>query len=338
MKGLIILAFSKQELGSLIKTSRAIKSDKTNEKYTQKNLSDDIGISTSYLCDIEAGRKYPNYVLLNKIADACEVSLGFYSNSNEEIDNFIKKNWPDFNTINKGQISLFYRIHLYTCSNLDYYVNNFYKAFLKDSNLIFNDWRIKFPKLLKVNSAININQQTISVFSKVQYQGIYKNPNMLIEELPVPYDLDVANKYTGLLVPDDSMRSSGIKKNDIVIYQENIEVEDITTVDSNVTNPEHLGNNNSSANANSYYFSKNKALIIDGDLVVVSINGKDVFIRRYFRYKNIVELKKESGDPKDKSELFDINTMKTLNKINIKESEKNYFQILGKIVKAMINL
>jgi transcriptional regulator with XRE-family HTH domain len=54
-------------------------------------LSSDVGISRSYLGDIEAGRKYPNYVLLSKIAEVCGVSVESLTSDNKEIisvDNF----------------------------------------------------------------------------------------------------------------------------------------------------------------------------------------------------------------------------------------------------------
>ncbi len=85
------MVLSKKDLGETIKLARGIKSAMSGAKYTQANLSDEIGISRSYLGDIEAGRKYPNYVLLNKIADACGVPFSFFDNNIVKFNDRIKE-------------------------------------------------------------------------------------------------------------------------------------------------------------------------------------------------------------------------------------------------------
>lgn len=72
------MALTKSEMGMLIKEARKLKSKSLGKNYTQNDLAKDIGISRSYLGDIEGGRTYPNYILLNKIADACEVPFSFF--------------------------------------------------------------------------------------------------------------------------------------------------------------------------------------------------------------------------------------------------------------------
>jgi transcriptional regulator with XRE-family HTH domain len=81
---IIAMVLSKKDLGEKVKAAREVKATSIGNKYTQANLADDIGISRSYLGDIEAGRKYPNYVLLSKIADACNVALDFFDD--EELE------------------------------------------------------------------------------------------------------------------------------------------------------------------------------------------------------------------------------------------------------------
>ncbi|MCX7747100.1 MAG: helix-turn-helix domain-containing protein [Clostridia bacterium] len=81
------MVVSKKNLGELIKKARSIKSQKTGEKYTQAMLADDLGISRSYLSDIENGRTYPNYVLLNRISQICHVSLNFFSEQENHREN-----------------------------------------------------------------------------------------------------------------------------------------------------------------------------------------------------------------------------------------------------------
>lgn len=87
------MVLSKKELGSLVKKARKLKSEKTHKLYTQQMLAGDISKSQSYIGDIESGRTYPSFVLLNQIAEACDVPIAFFQNSNQldnDIDNFIK--------------------------------------------------------------------------------------------------------------------------------------------------------------------------------------------------------------------------------------------------------
>jgi transcriptional regulator with XRE-family HTH domain len=41
-------------------------------------LANELGISRGYFGDVEAGRTYPNYVLLSRIANACGVPFNFF--------------------------------------------------------------------------------------------------------------------------------------------------------------------------------------------------------------------------------------------------------------------
>lgn len=87
------MAVSKKTLGKLIKEARKVKSKKTNKRYTQKSLAKDIGKSQSYIGDIEAGRTYPSFKILNEIAEACGVDVNYLldeKNIDENIDKFIK--------------------------------------------------------------------------------------------------------------------------------------------------------------------------------------------------------------------------------------------------------
>lgn len=66
-------------MGILIKKARLKKSQKLRKRYTQTMLAKDLELSRGYIGDIENGRIYPNYVLLSKIAEKCEVPFGFFS-------------------------------------------------------------------------------------------------------------------------------------------------------------------------------------------------------------------------------------------------------------------
>ncbi|MHC1732008.1 MAG: helix-turn-helix domain-containing protein [Bacteroidales bacterium] len=72
------MVLTKKEIGQLIKTARKNKSSIIGKKYTQAMLADDLELSRGYIGDIENGRIYPSYVLLNKIAEKCEVPLSFF--------------------------------------------------------------------------------------------------------------------------------------------------------------------------------------------------------------------------------------------------------------------
>lgn len=73
-----MMVLSKKEIGVLIKRARENKSLIIGKKYTQTMLADDLEISRGYIGDIENGRIYPNYVLLHKIAERCEVPFSFF--------------------------------------------------------------------------------------------------------------------------------------------------------------------------------------------------------------------------------------------------------------------
>lgn len=67
-------------LGSTIKTYRR------NKKITLKELAEKVGITASFLSDIENGKKQPSVETLSKLAEAFEVPLYmlFKDTSNEE--------------------------------------------------------------------------------------------------------------------------------------------------------------------------------------------------------------------------------------------------------------
>lgn len=75
----------KKELGNRIKLARSMFSRKSGIKMTQQMLAQKSGISRSYMGDIESGRTYPTFRVLNAIAEACSVSLSFFSNGEEDI-------------------------------------------------------------------------------------------------------------------------------------------------------------------------------------------------------------------------------------------------------------
>jgi repressor LexA len=99
------LVLSKRDIGQLIKKARLHRTHQDKKKYTQEHLAGDIGVSRSYVGDIEAGRRYPNYVILAKIAQACNVGLDFFSDAVDSKIIQIKemKKIPILGTIRAGE-------------------------------------------------------------------------------------------------------------------------------------------------------------------------------------------------------------------------------------------
>lgn len=62
-------------IGSKIKKLRSKKSIEIGKKYTGVMLANELGISRSYLGDIESGRTVPNEIILGKIADIFDVDI-----------------------------------------------------------------------------------------------------------------------------------------------------------------------------------------------------------------------------------------------------------------------
>ena len=85
------MVLSKIEIGLLIKKARKHKSEILSKKYTQTMLAEDLELSRGYIGDIENGRIYPSYVLLNKIAEKCEVSLSFFEDESQNITSKINE-------------------------------------------------------------------------------------------------------------------------------------------------------------------------------------------------------------------------------------------------------
>ena len=84
-------------LGLKIKQLRSDYSIKIGRKFTQQGLSEALGITRSYLGDIESGRTKPNTDLLKKIADFFNIDIEYFYNKNpqnkhDEADEKIKDN------------------------------------------------------------------------------------------------------------------------------------------------------------------------------------------------------------------------------------------------------
>lgn len=108
------MTLDKKELGKRIKEARKIKSEKTQKKYTGQNLADDLGISRSYLGDIESGRSYPSYRLLSKIANICNIPLSFFGDSDSLLKEIIKNSFSSMDDSEKETFINFIKNNMYT--------------------------------------------------------------------------------------------------------------------------------------------------------------------------------------------------------------------------------
>lgn len=99
-------------LGLKIKQLRSEYSLKIGKKFTQKDLADRIGISRSFLGDIESGRTAPNDETIVKIAKAMEVSPEYllsgtvetYPRELEDFDKELKDLYPKIKKLPKEEL------------------------------------------------------------------------------------------------------------------------------------------------------------------------------------------------------------------------------------------
>ena len=96
------MILSKKEVGLLVKKARQKKSENLRSKYTQTMLAKDLELSRGYIGDIENGRIYPNYILLNKIAEKCEVPFSFFSGEESNYTNIKNKELISSSTVPKS--------------------------------------------------------------------------------------------------------------------------------------------------------------------------------------------------------------------------------------------
>ncbi len=68
----------KKVLGQRIKNARSLYSEKSGVKMTQEVLAQKVGISRGYLADKEHGRGMPSLLLLEKIANVCQIDIIYF--------------------------------------------------------------------------------------------------------------------------------------------------------------------------------------------------------------------------------------------------------------------
>lgn len=177
------MALSKKDLGKLVKHARKLKSEKINKLYTQKMLANDINKSQSYIGDIESGRTYPSFVLLNEIASACGVSIGFFENTNaldENIDKFIKLQLDNVNSANVSKIREELKNNPDTDINYIYDYLNTSTSLIKENGENYLIDLFKTPEgilsfLLKQPALINFCEIDISKLNNDEAHGFIKD-------------------------------------------------------------------------------------------------------------------------------------------------------------------
>lgn len=140
-------------VGSKIKELRNKKSIEIGKKYTGAMLANELGISRSYLGDIESGRTTPNEILLGKIADIFDTDIYELLGSNKNLD-IETPNVIEFNP-SKNVKDVINKIDS----------NKAIKNYIKDTD--FNELIIR---ILSENSSANIKQlrDNINKISKIE--------------------------------------------------------------------------------------------------------------------------------------------------------------------------
>lgn len=81
----------KKVIGLKIKELRSKKSTELGYKYTGEKLANDLGISRSYLGDIESGRTLPSSELIEKLTEIFGVPESYFYNT--DLNNNSKENF-----------------------------------------------------------------------------------------------------------------------------------------------------------------------------------------------------------------------------------------------------
>lgn len=185
----------KKELGNRVKLARKQFSKQTNKNLTQHLLAERIGISRSYLGDIESGRTYPTFIVLNAIAQVCNVPLSFFEadievtyDCNLALDNSNLQPFHDFSKYDKRTV-------------------NAVLSHISSSNSIGNNL-IAVPVLGTIRAGVSmLAEQNI-----IGYEYI-------------PRQFASTGEYFGLKVVGDSMNNSRIFEGDILLVRRQEEVE-----------------------------------------------------------------------------------------------------------------
>lgn len=207
---------SKNSLGKLIKEARKIKSERTATRYTQELLSIDVGLSKSYIGDLEYGRYTPSYELLIKISKACNLPFSFFAVYTDHIIKHIETTYPNSDFKDNIQIINYYKNCVGYTFNYESVINGFY------NEIKINTFTGSFEEYCALGLE-RIPQSAYDTDTKIEIQ---KNLNVdyYFGEVPIghivyKYDLDSRYTYSAFPASDDSMNLSKIAKGDLVIIR-----------------------------------------------------------------------------------------------------------------------
>lgn len=279
------MVLSKKEVGVLIKEARKMKSIQVEKRYTQGMLAHDIGVSRSYVGDIETGRTYPNYVFLNKIAQACGVPLDYFSEAEKAIDANIAEQLAEYPT----------EVHETVRDAIHQHDIKFDILGDQKKNKI-TVYGYDFKKEHKNNEQnLKTAQEFLDLTSifKIPVVGIIRAGEPILAQQNIigyeyiPEELAKTGEYFGLKVTGDSMNLSRINNGDIVIVRQQPEVE-------------------------------------NGEVAVVLVDGENATIKKFYLNDSMVTLLPNSTNTEHQPRLI--------------EQGKTEVNILGKVVKVIINL
>lgn len=187
-----------------------VKATRAGSKYTQGMLADDLGVSRGYLGDIETGRTYPNFLLLNKIATACEVPMTFFSD-----ETFVEAKSFDLGDIDRYLSNIPNEKNLKT----DKIQSQSTEAVpLETLDLLKNQ---ALPDTPIDNTSVRIP----ILRTVVDGVPLYAEHNILDYE-EVPLDVVKKGEYFFVIVEDSSMTGSRIYPSDKVLIKRQTSLED----------------------------------------------------------------------------------------------------------------
>lgn len=235
-----------QEIGMRIKELRMEKGLELGKRYTGKMLADEVGISRSYLGDIESGRATPNQIILSKIADVFDVDLwDIIGNnidleidntpskedlSNQKLNSIIKKidgntaikSWIKDTELKSALLELIYNNNydlleelrnniklLATNESLDFKKLNNIKPdeYSLEANLIESKYTTKYYNFL-VNKIIMLINMEVN-----KTKSIYKTTQDCSEQIP-------SNNKTNKLKKEEEIKVIEVPKKEKQIWEE----------------------------------------------------------------------------------------------------------------------
>ena len=234
MKEVLKLNTSKNSLGKLIKDARKIKSKRTTTRYTQDLLSKDVGVSISYIGDLECGRFTPSYELLIKISKACNLQFAFFAVHDEHIIKYLETTYPDSNFKDDIEIINYCKDSVGYPYDLEFELNDFYRAkTINNYTGSFNEYCSTTPD--RVPQTIYDPNIKIKILKTLNADYFWDD--ISIGHMVYQYDLNPRYAYTAFPASDDGMNLSKISKGDLVIIrrQNHFENGDIIAVKINNT-------------------------------------------------------------------------------------------------------